>query len=56
MSELSVFGTRKTGCEYVPRAASYAVICDADGFVAFVQGESHIWLVGGGAEPGESCS
>src|SRR5438874_996051 len=52
--DTATIGTTRDGIAYVPRTASYAVIRDGNGRVAFARGQTHIWLVGGGAEQGES--
>ena len=54
MSQMPIFGTKADGRAYVPRDASYAVIRNDTGKIAFVRGQSHVWFVGGGAEDGES--
>lgn len=39
----------------MPRRAAYAVIADSGGLIAFVRGATHVWLIGGGVETGESA-
>jgi 8-oxo-dGTP pyrophosphatase MutT (NUDIX family) len=48
-----VFGSRVDGATYQDRPAAYAVVKDAAGRVAVVQGNKDYFLPGGGALPGE---
>ena len=48
------FGERRPGVAYVRRPGSYALIVDEEGRAAAVRTAQGLFLLGGGAEPGET--
>jgi 8-oxo-dGTP pyrophosphatase MutT (NUDIX family) len=53
-TDVPVFGSRVDGATYQDRPAAYAVVKDAAGRIAVVQGKKGYFLPGGGALPGET--
>ena len=52
---MRAFGERRPGVVYVRRPGSYALIMDGEGRAAVVRTAKGLFLLGGGAEPGETA-